>query len=159
MDDCVVNWFDEAMDYVSKHTLPSSRYKKLSHDDYHILKNHTRFYRHLDLLPGATELVQWATQFTTKNDMFFAFLTAIPHDGSVPFAPYDKVQWTLERFPTIPVFFGPYSTDKWKHCKPTDILIDDRLENCNDWKKAGGIAHQYTTWENCQEWIKQQGFD
>jgi len=103
--------------------------------------------------------VQWATQFTTKNNMFFAFLTAIPHDGSVQYASYDKVLWANERFPGIPVFFGPYSTDKWKHCKPTDILIDDRFENCDDWRNAGGIAHQYTTWENCQDWITQMGFD
>jgi len=32
------------------------------------------------------------------------------------------------------------SKDKHKYATPESILIDDRLSNINDWKKAGGIA-------------------
>ena len=86
--------------------------------------------------------------------MHFAFLTAIPHDDTIPYAIYDKVRWADKHFPGIPVLFGPYSFDKQLHCKPRDILIDDRSDNCNDWRMAGGIAHEYRTWEKCQQWIK-----
>jgi hypothetical protein len=85
--------------------------------------------------------------------MHLAFLTAIPDNNSVPYAIYDKVTWADTHFPGIPVFFGPYSSDKQVHCRFNDILIDDRKSNCEEWRSAGGIAHQYTTWEECKKWI------
>jgi hypothetical protein len=36
--------------------------------------------------------------------------------------------------------FGPYSKDKHQHCRPGDILIDDRSSNIEEWQAAGGIA-------------------
>jgi hypothetical protein len=73
----------------------------------------------------------------------------------VPFAAYDKVLWATERFERIPVLFGPFSHDKWRHCQPGDILIDDRTSNCEEWTRAGGQAHIYRTWEGCQPWLQQ----
>ena len=39
--------------------------------------------------------------------------------------------------------FGPYSHDKHVHCLPGDVLIDDRTSNCEDWRRAGGVAIQH----------------
>jgi hypothetical protein len=119
------------------------------------LTEHHRFYRNLELLPGAQELIDWARSYSKRNDMFLCFLTALPHDDSVPFAAYDKALWGHERYPDIPVFFGPYSFDKHNHCRvPGSILIDDRHDNCLDWTNAGGIAHIYRDWTGCQRWIR-----
>ena len=84
------------------------------------------------------------------------FLTALPHDYSVPFAVYDKVQWADRYFPGVPMFIGPYSHDKWRHCRPGDILIDDRTSNCEEWTREGGKAHIYRTWEACKPWLEEQ---
>jgi hypothetical protein len=29
------------------------------------------------------------------------------------------------------------------HCLPGDVLIDDRTSNCEDWRRAGGVAIQH----------------
>jgi 5'(3')-deoxyribonucleotidase len=68
------------------------------------------------------------------------FLTAMPKGNDVPWAFWDKMLWAQEYFPDIAVHFGPYSTDKWQHCNPGDILVDDRVDNCNSWEEAGGAA-------------------
>jgi 5'(3')-deoxyribonucleotidase len=72
------------------------------------------------------------------------FLTAVPKGNDVPWAFYDKVVWVQNYFPDIPVMFGPFSKDKWQHCKPGDILIDDRKSNIAEWQAAGGrpILHE-----------------
>jgi len=69
-------------------------------------------------------------------------LTAIPRRASVPTAEKDKINWMSKHFShlNIPVHIGPYSRDKWKHCKPGDILIDDREDNIEEWRAAGGIG-------------------
>ena len=62
-----------------------------------------------------------------------------------------------EHFPNIPVFFGPFSYDKYRHCaSPEDILIDDRTSNCEEWISAGGKAHIYRNWPDCKVWLEEQ---
>jgi len=110
----------------------------------------------LPIKPGAIELVNYCREAVADglaDDL--RFLTALPHDYSVPYASYDKVLWATERFERIPVLFGPYSHDKWKHCQPGDILIDDRTSNCVEWENAGGHSHIYRTWEACKPWLEQ----
>jgi hypothetical protein len=41
------------------------------------------------------------------------------------------------------VRFGPYAEDKQRHCTPGDILIDDKLSNCEQWQAQGGWAIHY----------------
>jgi hypothetical protein len=64
----------------------------------------------------------------------------VPKANDISWAFYDKVIWAQTNFPGIPVMFGPYSKDKWKHCLTGDILIDDRSSNIDEWRAAGGIA-------------------
>ena len=152
MDDVVADWVQEAQRFLKRsweagQWIPESEWKNLEH--------HARFYRNLPLKDGAEELIQWARKYAKHNNMHLAFLTALPKNNKMQYASYDKFLWAQERFPEIPVFFGPYSKDKHLHCRPGDILIDDRLSNCVEWRLAGGIAHQYTTWKNCKKWIEE----
>lgn len=152
MDDVVADWYQEAQRFLKRSWevgvwIPESEWKNL--------ENHTRFYRNLPLKRGAEELIEWAKNYAEQNNMHLAFLTALPKNNKMQYASYDKFLWAQERFPNIPVFFGPYSADKHLHCRPGDILIDDRTQNCIDWRAAGGIAHQYSTWENCKKWIAE----
>lgn len=155
MDSVVADWIAGARSYLSQYDLTEDENGMMPPHLWAKLKEHHRFYEDLDLLPGAIELVAWAKEYAEKHNFHLAFLTAIPHGNDNPYAFHDKVHWAHRHFPGIPVFFGPYAKDKRVHCRLGDILIDDRIENCTDWVAAGGIAHQYTTWEKCQEWIKE----
>lgn len=70
-------------------------------------------------------------------------LTALPHGASVPTAHDDKIDWVQGKHRDIfgewvPVHTGPYRTDKWRHAKPGDILIDDDRDNIIQWVALGG---------------------
>ena len=153
MDDVVADWMPAARAIVNRsweygERIPDSEWEKV--------KAKQRFYRDLPIKPGAHELVEFCRSAVADglaDDL--RFLTALPHDYSVPFAPWDKILWAMERFERIPVLFGPFSHDKWRHCQPGDILIDDRTSNCDEWHRAGGHAHIYRTWEGCQPWLEQ----
>jgi 5'(3')-deoxyribonucleotidase len=153
MDDVVADWMTEARRIVNRNWNYGER---IPESDWNKVKAKQRFYRDLPLKPGAHELVAFCQDALSKgliDDL--AFLTALPHDDAVQYAASDKVFWAHERFPGIPVFFGPYSFDKHKHCRPGDILIDDRTSNCEEWIAAGGHAHIYRTWEGCKPWLEQ----
>lgn len=154
MDDVVADWMTAARDIVKRNWDYGER---IPDEDWNKVKAKSRFYRDLPIKPGAFELVDFCRDAVADglaDDL--RFLTALPHDYSVPFAAYDKVLWAMERFERIPVLFGPFSYDKWKHCQPGDILIDDRTSNCVEWENAGGHAHIYRTWEACEPWLKER---
>lgn len=154
MDDVVADWYNTAQDFLK---ISWNKEERIPEEYWTQLKNDSRFYRNLPLKEGATELVQYCRNVVTSNhaDGLF-FLTAIPSDYSMPYAASDKVWWAHEYFPDIPVFFGPMSSDKWRHCKSGDILIDDRTSNCIEWRKAGGHSHIYSSWEDCKPWLEKQ---
>lgn len=153
MDDVVADWQPYAeqflglrWDYLKGERIPQHEWDKLK-EDY-------RFYSKLPIKPGAYELVEYSRNLLATGKIeHLAFLTALPHDYSGQYASWDKCFWADKHFPGIPVFFGPFSYDKWRHCKPGDILIDDRHSNCSEWRAAGGLAHEYRTWEACKEWL------
>ena len=153
MDDVVADWMPAARAIVNR----SWEYgERIPDEDWNKVKAKARFYRDLPVKDGAFELVDFCRNAVADglaDDL--CFLTALPHDYSVPHAAYDKVLWATERFERIPVLFGPFSHDKWRHCQPGDILIDDRTGNCEEWTCAGGQAHIYRTWENCKPWLEQ----
>lgn len=154
MDDVVADWISHAQDFLKMRWDHVSG-ERIPQSDWDRLKNDSRFYRSLPLKPGAKELVSWCTQYATTNEgTGLYFLTALPHDYSMPYCAQDKVWWANQHFPGIPVFFGPFSHDKWRHCTPGDILIDDRHSNCSEWVSAGGMAHIYKEWPRCKEWLE-----
>jgi hypothetical protein len=153
MDDVVADWMPAARAIVNRNWEYGER---IPDSDWNKVKAKMRFYRDLPIKDGAHDLVNFCRNAVANglaDDL--RFLTALPHDYSVPFAAYDKVLWATERFERIPVLFGPYSHDKWKHCQPGDILIDDRTSNCEEWHRSGGNAHIYRTWEGCRPWLQQ----
>ena len=153
MDDVVADWMGYARAYLKQpqwkegEMLPDTTWRRLKDDQ--------RMYSKLPLKEGAHELVDWVTDYTNKNNSGLFFLSAIPHGNDMPWAPQDKVFWAQQHFPHIPVFLGPYSHDKWVRCTPGDILIDDRKVNCDEWTRAGGLAHQYKAWPECKVWLEQ----
>ena len=153
MDDVVADWMVTARAIVNRNWEYGER---IPDTDWDKVKAKTRFYRDLPIKPGAHELVEYCQDLLSKGQIKdLNFLTALPHDYSVPFASYDKVLWAFERFPGIPVLFGPFSHDKWRHCEPGDILIDDRTSNCEEWVRAGGRAHVYRQWPECHAWLQE----
>jgi hypothetical protein len=104
------------------------------------LLNNPRLYQDLEKTPEADDLVSYCRQYCKDKGYDLVFLTAVPKGNDVHWAFYDKVIWVQLRYMDIPVHFGPYSKDKQVHCKPGDILIDDRNSNIDEWRAAGGIA-------------------
>ena len=153
MDDVVADWMGAAYQIVNRTWEYGER---IPDADWNKVKAKERFYRDLPVKEGAEELVQWCRAYVDKHpETKLAFLTALPHDYSVPWAASDKVFWADRHFPGIPVFFGPFSFDKYRHCQSDkDILIDDRSSNCHEFIAAGGRAHVYRTWPECREWLE-----
>lgn len=153
MDDVVADWIKHAQDFLGM-TWDEKVGERIPQQDWDRLKEDERFYLTLPLKDGANELVEYCKQITTATGGTLRFLSALPHDYSVPFAAQDKVWWAHRHFPGIPVFLGPFSHDKWRYVKgPNDILIDDRTSNCSEWISAGGKAHIYREWPECKDWL------
>ena len=155
MDDVVADWHSAAQEYLKLKW--SKDGERIPREDWERIKSQSRFYLDLPLMPGAKDLVAYVKdlEYHQRVDEIF-FLTALPHDYSMPYAAHDKVWWAHRHFPDIPVFFGPFSHDKWRYCRPGDILIDDRHSNCAEWRAQGGLAHEYRTWAQCKEWLDEQ---
>ena len=154
MDDVVADWHGQA-----QHVLKlrwDKNGERIPQEQWDKIKDDMRFYRNLPLMEGAHELVSMCQHYISRNPQFhLRFLTALPHDYSMPLAAQDKVWWANDHFPGVPVTIGPFSYDKWRHCKsPGDILIDDRISNCDEWTQAGGHAHIYKNWTDCKIWLE-----
>jgi hypothetical protein len=156
MDDVVADWHSRAQEILKLRVVKDS--DRIPQEEWDKLKDHLRFYRDLPLMEGEHELVDMCKAYIARNPEYnLRFLTALPHDYSMPFAVYDKVHWGDQHFPGIPVTIGPFSYDKWRHCKHKgDILIDDRHSNCHEWEAQGGKAHIFTTWEACKPWLEKE---
>lgn len=155
MDDVVADWHAHAQQVLKLRWTKDG--DRIPQEQWDKVKDDMRFYRNLPLKEGATELVNWCRTHHAKTGCGLYFLTALPHDYSMPYAAQDKVWWANSHFPGIPVFFGPFSHDKWRYCKsPDDILIDDRISNCGEWHAAGGKAHIYKNWSDCKAWLDGQ---
>ncbi len=117
------------------------------------LASNQRIYRDLIKTPYADELVAYCRNLANERDWNLLFLTAVPKGNDMPWSFNDKVFWANRYYPDIPVHFGPFSKDKHVHCKPGDILIDDRLSNIKDWRVAGGIGilHNYNLPETLEQ--------
>lgn len=143
MDGVVADWNAGVGDFIGyRLNDPTARY---SPEDWEKIRNHQRIFRQLPKMPRADDMVNLARRFRDELGYELLFLTAIPHYNDIHWAFWDKVLWAQERYSDIPVHFGPYSEDKQKHCKPGDILVDDRFDNCEQWKRAGGTSIRVTS--------------
>lgn len=112
--------------------------------DWTRIAENQRFYSELELCEGALEFVDQLKELSFQHDLDLKFLTAIPKDNDVPWAVHDKTRWLDKHFPGIPMWIGPYSDDKIKHCRLGDILVDDRVKTITDWNILGGIGILHT---------------
>jgi hypothetical protein len=154
MDDVVADWHTAAQEFLRMRWHKEN--ERIPQEDWDKIKMNSHFYRELPLKENAHDLVQFCRD-AVSNGLAdeLRFLSALPRNNDMTWAVWDKVLWAQEHFPGIPVFLGPYSYDKYKHCKPGDILIDDRTSNCEEWIAAGGHSHIYRTWEACRPWLEQ----
>jgi 5'(3')-deoxyribonucleotidase len=138
MDGVVADWIGGVEQIIGyrmqdpKQHYPDQDWQKIIQSD--------RLFRNLPKMPLADQFVNLARQFRDELDYNLVFLTAVPNYNDVPWAFWDKVLWVQERYPDIPVHFGPYSNDKQKQSKPGNILVDDRPDNCTQWETKGGTA-------------------
>ena len=142
MDGVIADWNAGVGDFIGyRLNDPKARYPEA---DWEKIRTHQRVFRDLPKMSRADDIVNLARNFRDQLGYELLFLTAIPHYNDIFWEFYDKVLWAQERYPDIPVHFGPYSEDKQKHCKPGDILVDDRYDNCDNWESVGGIAIRVT---------------
>lgn len=142
MDGVVADWNRGAEEFlgVKRPVTDVNPDGRWNHEQWQLIKDNERFFSTLPLMNHAHELVRVARKFRNELGYELLFLTAIPRDNDHPWAFQDKVYWARDYFPDVPVHFGPYSHDKWRHCKPNDILVDDRASNITEWRNHGGIA-------------------
>lgn len=142
MDGVVADWETGAANLVGyKSQYPERPYPP---EDWEKIRTHQRIFRDLPKMELADEMIFTARKFRDDLGWNLLFLTAVPHYNDIHWAYYDKVMWAHERYPDIPVHFGPYSHDKRNHAKAGDILVDDRKDNCEGWQTSGGIAVRVT---------------
>ena len=138
MDGVVADFDKAAMDLVGYDRDPDTH--KWNMDDWNTVRQQHRWFRDLPKTSWADELANHARRLRDEAGWQLLFLTAIPAGNDFPWAFYDKILWAGKHVPDIPVHFGPYSVDKQKHAKPGDVLVDDRLDNCEQWQSVGGTA-------------------
>lgn len=114
--------------------------EKWAPEQWEKLKNYPCLYKYLPKMPRADEIIALARQFRNYLDWPVYMLTAVPKANDVPDAFSDKINWMQRHYPDIPVRFGPFAKNKKDHCRPGDVLFDDRVSNCEEWVQAGGRA-------------------
>jgi 5'(3')-deoxyribonucleotidase len=143
MDGVVADW-SKGVSQLLGHEISTDPTARMCDSDWARVLEHPRLFRDLPLMQGADQLVDLARAYRDQLGWELLFLTAIPHLNDVPWAFWDKMLWAQRYWPDIPVHFGPHSYDKQVHCTQGDILVDDRPDNCEQWRAAGGLAFQVT---------------
>jgi hypothetical protein len=121
------------------------------------LQKQHRPYFHFQPMPDVKRL--WDGIHALAGGAPVKILTGLPFKNHMPEVEQDKIEW-FAKYPEIfglQVDFnvGPYARDKYKHCKPGDILIDDNAKNIRDWiYRAGGIGIFHQTIDGTLEQLK-----
>ena len=137
MDGVVADWETAIADILGYRLIEGDRWPD---QDWRKIIQFQRVYRDIPLLPWALEFVDEACEIARAANYAVKFLTAVPRRNDFPYAFEDKVHWANKHFPTIPVWFGPYSQDKQKRAAPGQVLVDDRMTNINEWIAQNGIG-------------------
>jgi len=107
------------------------------------------FYEHLPLMPDALQL------FNHVKHLNPTILTGCPPGG---WAEPQKVACSAKYFPGTPIITCKAS-EKYTHCLPGDILVDDRPKYRRLWEKAGGIFVVHTSANSSLRELRRLGFD
>lgn len=105
------------------------------------------------VMPGIRDVFYYAAS-VGKNYV----LTAVPRRWPWPNVTKHKRNWMFANFglPHERIRFGPYAEDKQYHIreKKSDVLIDDRIRNIEQWRARGGIGIHHTSPEETLNQIK-----
>ena len=137
MDGVVADWETAIADILGYKLVEGDRWPD---QDWRKIVQFQRVYRDIPLLPWAREFVDEAGKIARAANYAVRFLTAVPRRNDFPWAFEDKVHWANCHFPTIPVWFGPYSQDKQQRAAPGQILVDDRMVNIQEWRAHEGTG-------------------
>jgi 5'(3')-deoxyribonucleotidase len=129
--------------------------QKWSEDQWSKLRDYPGLYRYLPKTPKADEIINVARMFRSRLNWPIYMLTAVPKGNDVPDAFYDKILWMQQHYPDIRVRFGPFAVSKKNHCKPGDVLIDDRISTCEEWTAVGGRAILATDLDRALQELKK----
>jgi 5'(3')-deoxyribonucleotidase len=128
--------------------------QKWSEEQWKKLRDYPCLYRYLPKTSHADEIISLAQMFQNVLGWEVYMLTAVPKGNDVPDAFHDKILWMQKYYPNIKVRFGPFAVNKKDHCKPGDVLIDDRISTCEEWEEAGGRAILATDLDRAVEELK-----
>lgn len=99
------------------------------------------FYLHLPLLPDALTLWNYVKKVCTEGHVDGPYILSAKSNFQRT-SYEDKVIWVERHLHTS----GPHviivnmPNQKYKHCTPGDILIDDNTKNISEWINAGGVG-------------------
>jgi hypothetical protein len=117
--------------------------------DWGLVRARPNFYRDIPLFPDALKL--WNKLLPYKPTI----LTGIP--SSIPEASANKIACVAEHLPSgTPVICCP-SKEKFKHCTPGALLIDDWQKYMDLWTGAGGQWITYTSVPDTLEKLQEIG--
>lgn len=88
------------------------------------------FWVNLEWMPGGQELWSYIKPFKPE------ILTAPSKDAS---SRKGKLMWVRDHLGQVPVHFRQ-AEFKQDYAEPNTLLIDDRLDTCERWRTAGGVA-------------------
>ena len=94
----------------------------------------------LDLMPDATELLNFVSELDTPKEILSS--TARPQNHGM-IAP-QKQMWLNKHNIHYKANFVPGKSLKYKYATPDSIIIDDTKSVIDDWNKAGGIGILHT---------------
>jgi 5'(3')-deoxyribonucleotidase len=128
--------------------------QKWSVEQWAKLRDYPCLYRYLPKTSRADDVMTLAQMFRSVLGWNIYMLTAVPKGNDVPDAFHDKILWMQKYYPSVKVRFGPFAVNKKDHCKPGDVLIDDRISTCEEWRLAGGRAILATDLDRAVEELK-----
>ncbi len=131
-------------------------YVKSSKDVWKVLDKHPDFFRTLNLMPDAMEM--W--KFLTANFVDIEILTAVPQNGNMPQAEFDKRAWVKEHQHVNVKVNTCFAVEKQNYCtEPGMILIDDNVKNIAQWGSKGGIGIFHVSAKetiSCLKWFLRE---
>lgn len=101
------------------------------------ISNYPNFYGSLELLPNALKLWENLVQLKKQYNYKLYILTGLPMgDWAEP----QKRDWCKKYLYDYDLVITCFSRNKHYYSTSSDILIDDNINNCRDWK---GYSIQY----------------
>jgi 5'(3')-deoxyribonucleotidase len=139
--DGVLADFDRGYEIVLGRPIAKRDYHKdWTQEDWDLLhRTSPTFFRDLPPMPDAEELWSYIKRYNPR------ILTGVPKEVGV--SGNQKIEWASRQ-----PFIGPStevvccrSREKYLHCRPGDVIIDDWPKYQNHWQAAGGIWVTHTS--------------